>query len=68
MDSSCLERLQTVLEAGVSADTLRAAADAVEALGEPLAIRIVPFVPGRRPARRMRRASSTRSPPPIAPA
>ena len=45
-----LARLQNVLEAGVDAATLRAAADALEAIGEPLELRIVPFVPGRRPA------------------
>ena len=43
-----LARLQDVL-ADVDRATLRAAADALETLGEPLTIRIVPFVPGRRP-------------------
>jgi CRP-like cAMP-binding protein len=43
-------RLQNVLATGVDAGTLRAAAEALEAIGEPLAIRIVPFVPRRRPA------------------
>jgi CRP-like cAMP-binding protein len=45
-DAAALARLQNV---AVDGTTLRAAADALEALGEPLAIRIVPFVPGRRP-------------------
>src|SRR5262245_18083467 len=51
-----LARLQDVLEARVgeagAADAtamLRAAADAIEGTGSPLALRIVPFVPGRRP-------------------
>ena len=50
MEVSFLERLQDLLEAGVDARTLRAAADALDGTGEPLALRIVPFVPGRRPA------------------
>ncbi len=49
-DAASLARLQDVLATGVDAVTLRAAADALEALGEPLTIEIVPFVPGRRPA------------------
>lgn len=55
--AALLERLQDVLEAGVGeagalglASTLRAAAAAIESSGEALACRIVPFVPGRRPA------------------
>ena len=48
-DAAALARLQNVL-AVVDGGTLRAAADALEALGEPLELRIVPFVPGRRPA------------------
>ena len=50
MELHYLERLQDLLEAGAGAETLRAAADALEATGEPLAIQVVPFVPGRRPA------------------
>jgi CRP-like cAMP-binding protein len=50
MDVPFLERLQDLIEAGVDARTLRAAADALEATGAPLTLRIVPFVPGRRPA------------------
>jgi CRP-like cAMP-binding protein len=48
-DAAALARLQDAL-AAVDPSTVGAAADALEALGEPLAIRIVPFVPGRRPA------------------
>ena len=50
MQVSLLERLQDLLEAGVDARTLRAAAAALEGTGDPVALRIVPFVPGRRPA------------------
>jgi CRP-like cAMP-binding protein len=56
-EATFLDRLQDLLALEVTgvqsprkAEVLRSAADALERAGEPVQCRIVPFVPGRRPA------------------